>query len=226
MMPVGIFLSSGANALEVSKAVDSKLEELQKSFPKGMEYHMPYDTSVFVKASIEEVVKTLFEAIVFVTILIFLFLGNLRATLIPLLAIPVSVVGTFAGFYAAGFSINLLTLFGLILAIGLVVDDAIIVIENVERNLRTKNLGVKDATIEAMKELTTPIVAIVLVLSAVFVPASLSGGFSGVMYQQFAITIVMAVVISGLVALTLTPALCAIFLRKDEPEPIWPIRKF
>jgi HAE1 family hydrophobic/amphiphilic exporter-1/multidrug efflux pump len=226
MVPIGIFLSTGANALEVSDAVDTKLAELQKSFPKGMEYHMPYDTSVFVKASIEEVVKTLFEAIVFVTILIFLFLGNLRATLIPLLAIPVSVVGTFAGFYAAGFSINLLTLFGLILAIGLVVDDAIIVIENVERNLRTKNLNVKDATIEAMKELTTPIIAIVLVLSAVFIPASLSGGFSGVMYQQFAITIVMAVVISGLVALTLTPALCAIFLRKDEPEPIWPIRKF
>lgn len=226
MMPVGIFLSSGANALEVSDAVDKKLEELKSSFPEGMSYDMAYDISVFVNASINEVIKTLIEAAVFVTILIYLFLGNLRATIIPVLAIPVSVVGTFAGLYAAGFSINLLTLFGLILAIGLVVDDAIIVIENVERNLRTKDLGVKDATIEAMKELTTPIVAIVLVLSAVFIPASLSGGFSGVMYQQFAITIVMAVVISGLVALTLTPALCAIFLKKHEPEPIWPIRKF
>jgi multidrug efflux pump len=226
MMPLGIFLSTGANALEVSAAVDAKLAELKKNFPKDLEYNAPYDTSVFVKASIDEVIKTLIEAVAFVTILIYLFLGNLRATLIPLLAIPVSVIGTFAGFYAAGFSINLLTLFGLILAIGLVVDDAIIVIENVERNLRTKDLNVKDATIEAMKELTTPIVAIVLVLSAVFIPASLSGGFSGVMYQQFAITIVMAVVISGLVALTLTPALCAIFLRKDESAPIWPIRKF
>ena len=226
MMPVGIFLSSGANALEVSEAVDKKLEELKSSFPEGMSYDMAYDTSIFVNASINEVIKTLIEAAVFVTILIYLFLGNLRATIIPVLAIPVSVVGTFAGLYAAGFSINLLTLFGLILAIGLVVDDAIIVIENVERNLRTKDLSVKDATIEAMKELTIPIVAIVLVLSAVFIPASLSGGFSGVMYQQFAITIVMAVVISGLVALTLTPALCAIFLKKDESEPIWPIRKF
>jgi len=226
MMPMGIFLSSGANALEVSDAVDKKLTELKKSFPEGFGYDMPYDTSVFVNASIQEVLKTLAEAVIFVTILIYLFLGNLRATIIPVLAIPVSLIGTFAGFYAAGFSINLLTLFGLILAIGLVVDDAIIVIENVERVLRTKKTSVKEATLEAMKELTTPIVAIVLVISAVFIPASLSGGFSGVMYQQFAITIVIAVVISGLVALTLTPALCAIFLRADEPEPIWPLRKF
>lgn len=226
MMPVGIFLSSGANALEVSDALDKKLEEMKKTFPEGMEYYMPYDTSTFVKASIKEVIKTLLEAIVFVTILIYLFLGNLRATIIPVLAIPVSIVGTFAGLYAAGFSINLLTLFGLILAIGLVVDDAIIVIENVERVLRTKKTTVKEATTEAMKELTTPIIAIVLVMSAVFVPAALSGGFSGVMYKQFAMTIIMAVVISGIVALTLTPALCAIFLKDHEDEPIWPIRKF
>jgi HAE1 family hydrophobic/amphiphilic exporter-1/multidrug efflux pump len=226
MMPVGIFLSSGANALDVSTAVDKKLEELSKTFPSDLEYHMPYDTSIFVKASIEEVIKTLLEAIVFVTLLIYLFLGNLRATIIPVLAIPVAIIGTFAGLYAAGFSINLLTLFGLTLSIGLVVDDAIIVIENVERILRTKSVSVKEATIEAMSELTTPIVAIVLVLSAVFIPAALSGGFSGVMYQQFAITIVMAVVISGIVALTLTPALCAIFLQAHEPKAIWPIRKF
>ena len=158
--------------------------------------------------------------------MIYLFLGNFRATIIPVLAIPVSVIGTFAGLYIAGFSINLLTLFGMILAIGLVVDDAIIVIENVERVLRTKKISVKDATIEAMKELTTPLVAIILVLSAVFIPAALTGGFSGVMYKQFAITIVIAVLISGLVALTLTPALCAIFLKEHESEPIWPIRKF
>ncbi|WP_320035898.1 multidrug efflux RND transporter permease subunit [Halarcobacter sp.] len=226
MIPVGIFLSPGANALEVSAALDAKLLELSEKFPEDLEYKVPYDATLFVDESIKEVVKTLLEAIVFVVILIYLFLGNFRATIIPVLAIPVSVIGTFAGLYAAGFSINLLTLFGMILAIGLVVDDAIIVIENVERNLRTKALGVKDATIEAMKELTTPLVAIILVLSAVFIPAALTGGFSGVMYKQFAITIVMAVVISGFVALTLTPALCAIFLRKHEPEPIWLIRKF
>ncbi|MDX1809825.1 MAG: multidrug efflux RND transporter permease subunit [Sulfurospirillaceae bacterium] len=226
MMPVGIFLSSGANALDVSAAVDKTLKELSKSFPPDLQYSIPYDTTVFVKASIDEVLKTLFEAILFVTILIYIFLGNIRATIIPILAIPVSIIGTFAGLYVAGFSINLLTLFGLILAIGLVVDDAIIVIENVERILSTKSVSVKEATIEAMSELATPIIAIVLVLSAVFVPAALSGGFSGVMYQQFAMTIVMAVVISGIVALTLTPALCAIFLKEHESAPIWPIRKF
>jgi HAE1 family hydrophobic/amphiphilic exporter-1/multidrug efflux pump len=227
MIPVGIFLAPGANALEVSAALTETLNEISANFPEDLEYQVPYDATLFVDQSIKEVVKTLLEAIVFVIILIYLFLGNFRATIIPVLAIPVSVIGTFAGLYAAGFSINLLTLFGMILAIGLVVDDAIIVIENVERNLRTKNdISVKDATIDAMKELTTPLVAIILVLSAVFIPAALTGGFSGVMYKQFAITIVMAVVISGLVALTLTPALCAIFLRKHEPEPIWPIRKF
>ena len=226
MMPVGIFLSPGANALEVSKAVDIALAKLSKKFPSDIEYRIPFDATLFVQESIKEVLKTLFEAILFVIILIYLFLGNLRATIIPVLAIPVSIVGTFAGLYVAGFTINLLTLFGLILAIGLVVDDAIIVIENVERILRTKTISVKDATSEAMRELTTPIVAIVLVLSAVFIPAALSGGFSGVMYQQFAMTIVIAVVISGIVALTLTPALCALFLKEHESEPIWPLRKF
>lgn len=226
MIPIGIFLSPGANALDVSEQLDKTMIELAKKFPEDIEYNVPYDATLFVNASIKEVVKTLFEAIVFVVILIYLFLGNFRATIIPVLAIPVSVVGTFAGLYAAGFSINLLTLFGMILAIGLVVDDAIIVIENVERNLRTKALNVKEATIEAMKELTTPLIAIILVLSAVFIPAALSGGFTGVMYKQFAITIVMAVVISGFVALTLTPALCAVFLKEHEPEPIYPIKKF
>ncbi len=226
MMGVFLFLSPGANALEVSAKVDKTLEQLSASFPEDFAYNFPYDATLFVEESINEVVQTLFEAILFVTLLIYLFLGNLRATIIPVLAIPVSILGTFAGLYAAGFSINLLTLFGLILAIGLVVDDAIIVIENVERILRTKKISVKEATIEAMGELTTPIVAIVLVLSAVFIPAALSGGFSGVMYQQFAMTVVIAVVISGVVALTLTPALCAIFLQQHESEPIWPIRKF
>ena len=226
MIPVGIFLSPGANALDVAKAINDTLEELSKKFPEDLRYDSPYDSTLFVHESINEVVKTLFEAIIFVIILIYIFLGNLRATIIPVLAIPVSIIGTFAGLYAAGFSINLLTLFGLILAIGLVVDDAIIVIENVERILRTTKTSVKNATIEAMSELTTPLVAIVLVLSAVFIPSAFMGGFSGVMYQQFAITIVIAVVISGIVALTLTPALCAIFLKEHEEEPIWPIRKF
>ncbi len=226
MIPVGIFLSPGANALDVSAALEKTLEKISEKFPEDLEYQLPYDATLFVNESIKEVVKTLLEAVVLVVILIYLFLGNFRATIIPVLAIPVSVIGTFAGLYAAGFSINLLTLFGMILAIGLVVDDAIIVIENVERNLRTKAIGVKEATIDAMKELTTPLVAIILVLSSVFIPAAFSGGFSGVMYKQFAITIVMAVVISGFVALTLTPALCAIFLKEHEPEPILPIRKF
>lgn len=226
MMPVVIFLSPGANALEVSDEVDTTLKRLSQKFPADLNYSLPYDATLFVRTSIDEVVKTLVEAIVFVIILIYLFLGNIRATIIPVLAIPVAIIGTFAGLYTAGFSINLLTLFGLILAIGLVVDDAIIVIENVERILRTKTVNVKEATIEAMKELTTPIVAIVLVLSAVFIPAALSGGFSGVMYQQFAMTIVIAVVISGIVALTLTPALCALFLKQNESQALWPIRKF
>jgi len=226
MIPIGIFLSPGANALEVSDQLDKTMQEIAKKFPEDIEYYVPYDATLFVNESINEVVKTLLEAIVFVIILIYLFLGNFRATIIPVLAIPVSVIGTFAGLYVAGFSINLLTLFGMILAIGLVVDDAIIVIENVERNLRTKALTVKEATIEAMRELTTPLIAIILVLSAVFIPAALSAGFTGVMYKQFAITIVMAVVISGFVALTLTPALCAVFLKEHEPEPIYPIKRF
>ena len=227
MMPIGVYLSPGANALDVSRDVDDTLKELSKKFPEDIKYAYPYDATIFVNESIKEVLRTLGEAIIFVVILIYLFLGNVRATIIPLLAIPVSVIGTFAGLYMAGFSINLLTLFGLILAIGLVVDDAIIVIENVERILRTKEgISVKDATIEAMSELTTPIVAIVLVLSAVFIPAALTGGFSGVMYQQFAMTIVIAVIISGLVALTLTPAMSVVFLKAHNDEPVWPLRKF
>ena len=142
------------------------------------------------------------------------------------LAISFFILGTIGSLYIWGFLINLLTPFCLILGNGLVVDDAIIVIENVERILRTKTISVKDATIEAMKELTTPLIAIILVLSAVFIPSALTGGFSGVMYKQFAMTIVITVVLSGIVALTLTPALCAVFLKEHDPEPIWPLRKF
>ena len=227
MIPVGIFLAPGANALKVSAELDKTVEELSKKFPADIKVSVPYDPTEFVKQSIKEVVYTLGLSILLVVGIIYLFLGNVRATFIPVIAIPVSIIGTFAGFYAAGFSINLLTLFGLTLAIGLVVDDAIVVIENVERILHeNRDISVKDATIKAMSEITGPVVAIVLVLSAVFIPASFIGGFSGKLYQQFAITIVISVTISGIVALTLTPALCALFLKHEEPKPIWPIRKF
>lgn len=225
-IPVGIFLSPGANALDVSDSLDSLFKELSKEFPSDIKYHIPFDPTVFVRESIKEVLFTLGLAIVLVVFVVYLFLGNLRATIIPILAIPVSIIGTFAGLYAFGFSINLLTLFGLILAIGLVVDDAIIVIENVERIMREHGLPPKEATIKAMEEITAPVIAIVLVLSAVFVPASFVGGFSGKLYQQFAITIAISVILSGIVALTLTPALCAIFLKKHEKRPLLPIRLF
>ncbi len=225
-IPVGIFLSPGANALDVSKSLDSLLSELSNEFPSDIKYHIPFDPTVFVRESIKEVLFTLGLAIILVVFVVYLFLGNLRATIIPVLAIPVSIIGTFAGLYAFGFSINLLTLFGLILAIGLVVDDAIIVIENVERLMREKDLPPKEATIMAMNEITAPVIAIVLVLSAVFVPASFVGGFSGKLYQQFAITIAISVILSGVVALTLTPSLCALFLKKDDREPIFPVRLF
>jgi len=226
MIPIGIFLSSGANALEVSDLLDKKLAEISENFPKDLQINTAYDPTTFVRESIHEVIFTLLLSIALVVGIIYLFLGNVRATIIPVLAIPVSIVGTFAGFYAAGFSINLLTLFGLTLAIGLVVDDAIVVIENVERILRDEDLDVKDATIKAMREITNPVVAIVMVLCAVFVPAAFLGGFSGMLYKQFAMTVIISVTISGIVALTLTPALCALLLRKHESEPIWFIKKF
>lgn len=227
MVPIGIYLQSGANALDTAQKVDEAMAKLAKSFPENMEYRTPYDTTKFIQISVNEVVKTFIEALLLVIAIVYLFLQNMRATIIPVLAIPVSIIGTFAGMYALGFSINLLTLFGLVLAIGIVVDDAIIVIENVERILHTdKTISVKDATIQAMQEVTGPVVAIVLVLCAVFIPVSFMGGFTGQMYQQFAITIVISVIISGMVALTLTPALCAIFLTKKEPKPFWFVRKF
>ena len=227
MVPIGIYLQSGANALDTAKRVDTVMAKLAKSFPENMEYRIPYDTTTFIQISVNEVIKTFIEALLLVIAIVYLFLQNIRATIIPVLAIPVSIIGTFAGMYALGYSINLLTLFGLVLAIGIVVDDAIIVIENVERILHSKkDISVKDATIQAMKEVTGPVVAIVLVLCAVFIPVSFMGGFTGAMYQQFAITIVISVVISGMVALTLTPALCAIFLKKKEPKPFWFVKKF
>lgn len=222
----GLFLQPGANALNVAEGVAKKLEELSQTFPEGLQYAIPYDTTSFIDVSIKEVIKTFIEAIILVVIVIYFFLQNFRATIIPVLAVPVSIIGTFAGMYMLGFSINLLTLFGLILAIGIVVDDAIIVIENVERLIHEEKLSVKDATMKAMDEIASPVIAIVLVLSAVFIPVAFIGGFSGEIYKQFAITIVISVVISGFVALTLTPALCVSILKTHEPKPFWIVKKF
>ncbi|CAM3277994.1 efflux RND transporter permease subunit [Helicobacter labetoulli] len=228
----GIALQPGANALDVADAVEKRMQELSLSFPNGLHYKNVYNTTEFVKISIDEVIKTFIEAIVLVIIIMYFFLQNFRATIIPVIAIPVSIIGTFAGMYALGFSINLLTLFGLILAIGIVVDDAIIVIENVERILHTETneLGekysVKEATLKAMSEIQGPVVAIVLVLCSVFIPVAFIGGFSGAIYKQFAITIVISVVISGFVALSLTPALCVSILKAKEPKPFYLVRRF
>ncbi len=208
-----VYLQSGGNAINVYRDVRSSMDELAKGFPAGMEYKIPYETVTFVTASIDEVVKTLLEAVALVLLVVFLFLQNWRATLIPLLAVPVSIVGTFAGMQALGFSINTLTLFGLVLAIGIVVDDAIVVVENVERIMQEEHLPVREATIKAMNEVTGPVIAIVLVLSAVFLPVAFLGGLTGELYRQFAVTIAISVIISGVVALTLSPALCRLLLR-------------
>ena len=218
-VPIGVFLKPGANALETSALIDSKLAELSNNFPNGLNYSVPYDTTEFVNISIEKVIYTLIEALILVVLVVYLFLQNGRATLIPVLAIPVSLVGTFVGMYLLGFSINQLTLFGMILAIGIVVDDAIIVVENVERIMRSEKISAREATQKAMGEITGPIVAIVLVLGAVFIPVAFIEGLTGQMYKQFAITIVISVTISGIVALTLTPALCANILKPIHQKP-------
>jgi multidrug efflux pump len=217
-VPIAIFLQSGANAIETAREVRKVVDAISEDFAQDVEYTIPYDITDFVEISINEVIKTFIEAIILVALIIFLFLQNIRATLIPLLAVPVSIIGAFAGMYVLGFSINLLTLFGLVLAIGIVVDDAIIVIENVERHIK-EGLTPKDASIKAMQEVSGALVAIVLVLSAVFLPVAFLGGLSGEMYRQFAVTIVISLAISGLVALTLTPALCALVLKPTHKEP-------
>lgn len=217
-IPIGIFLQSGANSLETADAIKKALEESSQFFPEDMTYSIPYDSTDFITASINEVVKTFVEALILVILIIFLFLQSWRATIIPLIAVPVSIIGAFAGMYALGFSINLLTLFGLVLAIGIVVDDAIIVIENIERHM-DEGKTPKEAAFIAMKEVTGALIAIILVLSAVFVPVAFMGGLSGEMYRQFAITIVISVIISGFVALTLTPSLCVRILKNKKHEP-------
>ncbi|HEY1059640.1 MAG TPA: efflux RND transporter permease subunit [Limnobacter sp.] len=216
---MGIFLQPGANALDVADNVNATLQDIAKSFPQGLSYAVPYDTTRFVKVSIREVVKTLAEAMILVFIVVFVFLQNWRATLIPILAVPVSLIGTFAGLYLLGYSINTLTLFGMVLAIGIVVDDAIVVLENVERIMHEEGLKARAAAIKAMQEVTGPVIAIVLVLSAVFVPIAFLGGLTGELYRQFAITIAIAVIISGIVALTLTPALCVLILKSEHKRP-------
>ncbi|MEW6552498.1 MAG: multidrug efflux RND transporter permease subunit [Campylobacterota bacterium] len=217
-IPIAVFLHSGANALDTAEGVKKVMEEVKARFPNDVAYEIPYDTTDYVKISIQEVIKTFIEAIILVVAVIFLFLQNWRATLIPILAVPVSIVGAFAGMYMFGFSINLLTLFGLVLAIGIVVDDAIIVIENVERHMR-EGMNPKEATMQAMKEVSGALIAIVLVLCSVFVPVAFLGGLTGEMYKQFAITIAVSVAISGFVALTLTPSLCATILKPVHKEP-------
>jgi hydrophobe/amphiphile efflux-1 (HAE1) family protein len=216
---VGVFLQPGANALDVASNVKATVEELAQRFPAGLTYSVPYDTTRFVEVSIREVLKTLGEAMLLVFLVVYLFLQNWRATLIPTLAVPVSLIGTFAGLFALGYSINTLTLFGMVLAIGIVVDDAIVVLENVERIMHEEHLAAREAAIKAMKEVTGPVVAIVLVLCAVFVPIGFLGGLAGELYRQFAVTIAIAVVISGIVALTLTPSLCVLILKREHRKP-------
>jgi HAE1 family hydrophobic/amphiphilic exporter-1/multidrug efflux pump len=223
---MAIFLQPGANALETGSGVAERLEELSADFPSGMAYDIPFDTIQYVKVSIKEVVKTLIEAMTLVFFVVLVFLQNWRATIIPMLAVPVSLIGTFAAMYLLGFSINMLTLFGMVLAIGIVVDDAIVVLENVERIMTTEKLSAPEATMKAMTEVTRPVIAIVLVLTAVFLPVAFLGGLVGEMYRQFAITISMSVAISGFVALTLTPALCALLLRHDHVVHHGVLRRF
>ncbi|NDD16459.1 MAG: hydrophobe/amphiphile efflux-1 family RND transporter, partial [Chitinophagia bacterium] len=210
---IPIFLQTGANALDTAKGIKEKMAELKERFPKGMDFEIPYDTSNFVKASMKEVFKTLGEAMLLVVIVVFLFLQNWRATLIPIIAVPISLIGTFAGLYLFGFSINTLTLFAMVLSIGIVVDDAIVVLENIERLMAEEKLSPIRAAIKSMEQVAAAVVAIVLVLCAVFVPVAFMGGIAGELYRQFAVTVAIAVVISGIVALTLTPALCAIILN-------------
>lgn len=225
-VPIGIYLQPGANALETATAVKSALENISQRFPDDVEYGLPYDTTEFIEISIKEVFITLLAAIVLVALVTFLFLQHIRATIIPVTAIPVSLIGTFAGMQMLGFSVNLLTLFGLVLAIGIVVDDAILVLENVDRLIREQGLRARDAAIETMKQVSGPIVSTTLVLVAVFAPVAFLGGMSGVLYRQFAVTIAVSVIVSSVVALTLTPAMCALLLDKQSRHVYKPFRIF
>ena len=205
--------AAGANALDTANAVKSKLEEMSRYFPPGMKVVYPYDTTPFIKVAIQEVVKTLFEAILLVFLVMYLFLGNIRATLIPTIAVPVVILGTFAVLGLFGFSINMLTMFAMVLAIGLLVDDAIVVVENVERIMRDEGLSPREATAKSMDEITSALIGIGLVLSAVFGPMAFFGGSTGVIYRQFSVTIIASMLLSVVVALILTPVLCSSLLK-------------
>ena len=228
--PVGAFaiqLLPGANALNVAEAVRAKMDELQPSFPPGVTWFSPYDTTTFVKISIEEVVKTLVEAVILVFLVMLVFLQNFRATIIPTLVIPVALLGTFLGMTIIGFTINQLTLFAMVLSIGIVVDDAIVVIENVERIMTEEGLPPREATVKAMDQITGAVVAITVVLAAVFIPSALQGGAAGEIYKQFALTIAIAMAFSAFLALGFTPALCATFLKPSHAvNSNWVFRTF
>ncbi|MGE5649766.1 MAG: efflux RND transporter permease subunit [Bacillota bacterium] len=215
---VGIFLQPDANALDVARQVKITMDDAAKRFPQGMVYSIPYSTTPFVTESLKDVLITLGIAFVLVLIVVFLFLQTWRATIIPMLAIPVSLIGTFAAFSALGFSINTLTLFGLVLAIGIVVDDAIVVVEAVQHRLDTEHPSPKEATKAAIADVGGPVIAIALVLAAVFIPVAFLGGLTGQLYRQFALTLAISVILSAIVALTLTPALCALLLRPAAHE--------
>lgn len=210
---IAIQMSPGANAVKTAQGVQAKLDQLSASLPQGMKFSIPYDTAPFVKVSIEKVLTTLLEAMVLVFIVMFIFLQNVRYTLIPAIVAPIALLGTFAVMLIAGFSINVLTMFGMVLAIGIIVDDAIVVIENVERIMATERLSPVDATSKAMKEITNPIIGITLVLAAVFLPMALAAGSVGIIYRQFTITMSVSILFSAFLALTLTPALCATLLK-------------
>jgi multidrug efflux pump subunit AcrB len=208
---IGIFLSPGANAITTAAAVNASLDKARARFPDGLKARVVYDTTVFVNDTVHEVLKTLFEAFVLVAIVVFLFLGRLRATIVPVIAVPVSLVGAFMALVALGYSANTVSLLAMVLAIGIVVDDAIVVVENVERVMEEEpTLSPADAAKKAMTEVTAPIIAITLVLLSVFIPVAFIAGISGVLFRQFAVTIIAAMLISAFNALTLSPALCAL----------------
>ncbi len=223
---IAIRLSPGANALDTVKAVNARMAELAKFFPQGISWIVPYDTSKFVEISIREVLITLAEAVFLVFLVMFLFLENLRATLIPTIVVPIALVGGAVGLYLFGYSINVLTLFAMVLAIGIVVDDAIVVVENVERIMTTEGLPPRDATRKAMDQIVNAIIAITLVLAAVFVPMAFFGGSTGAIYRQFSVTLILTILFSALMALTLTPALCASLLRHEPGKEMLPTRGF
>ncbi len=219
-VPVGIFLQPGANVMEVTQSVREVMAQLSKNFPDGLDYRIPYDITRYIDIAVGEVATTLIIAVLLVVLVTFLFLQHFRASLVPLIAIPVSLIGTFGGMAILGYSINLLTLFGLILAIGIVVDNAIIVMENTERLMSEQGLSASRAAVQTLDQVTGAVLASTLVLVAVFAPAAFVGGFTGQLYRQFAVTITISVIVSGIVALTLTPAMCALFLDR-QPTAVW-----